>query len=327
MTTLFFSEPTLDDALRGVITELLRNGDHTNPSKGAALELRGVSIKIDNPRARLSRTVSRGKLFSCLGEFLWYLTKGDDIAFIEYYIPSYATSASANTQPTHIAPAAYGPRLFAWNGLNQFENAAKILRDKRDSRQAVIQIFDRTDTRSDNQDVPCTCTLQFLLRNNTLHMVTYMRSNDAYIGLPHDVFCFTMLQEILARRLSVELGSYTHMVGSLHLYEKDQSDARTFLTEGWQSTNDPMPNMPLGDPTASLDAVLASERTIRSGQRLDLETFAQLEHYWMDLIRLLQIFRAYKDNDRQAISSFRKGMSSPTYDPYIDEKSMRVSKP
>ena len=325
MPTLFFSEPTLDDALRGVITELLRSGDHTNPSKGAALELRGVSIKIDNPRSRLSRTVSRGKLFSCLGEFLWYLTKGNDLAFIEYYIPSYATSVGDNTHPTHIVPAGYGPRLFAWDGLNQFENAATILREKRDSRQAVIQIFDRADISPDNQGVPCTCTLQFLLRNDALHMVTYMRSNDAHIGLPHDVFSFTMLQEILAQRLSVELGSYTHMVGSLHLYERDQLAAQTFLTEGWQSTNDPMPNMPPGDPTASLNAVLAAEHAIRSGQSLDLQTYVQLEPYWIDLIRLLQVFRAYRDNNLQGISHLRQHMSSPIYDSYIGEKSIQLS--
>jgi thymidylate synthase len=37
-------------------------------------------------------------------------------------------------------------------------------------------------------------------------MVTTMRSNDAYLGLPHDVFCFTMLQEIIARSLGREIG-------------------------------------------------------------------------------------------------------------------------
>ena len=43
-------------------------------------------------------------------------------------------------------------------------------------------------------------------------MLTYMRSNDAYWGLPHDVFAFTMLQEILARSLTLELGTYKHAV-------------------------------------------------------------------------------------------------------------------
>jgi len=47
-----------------------------------------------------------------------------------------------------------------------------------------------------------------LIRNKQLHMLTNMRSNDAFWGLPHNIFSFTMIQEILARTLSVELGTY-----------------------------------------------------------------------------------------------------------------------
>ena len=63
--------------------------------------------------------------------------------------------------------------------------------------------------------------------------VHYMRLNDALVGLPHDVFCFTMLQEIVARSLSVELGGYKHAVGSLHLYKTHVDAAHQFLEEGW----------------------------------------------------------------------------------------------
>ena len=59
-----------------------------------------------------------------------------------------------------------------------------------------------------------------------------MRSNDAFKGLPHDVFCFTMLQEIFARTLGVHVGVYKHAVGSLHLYDKDRQKANQYLKEG-----------------------------------------------------------------------------------------------
>ena len=48
-----------------------------------------------------------------------------------------------------------------------------------------------------------------------------MRSNDVWWGLPYDVFQFTQLQLTLARLLDVAPGEYTHMVGSLHAYERD----------------------------------------------------------------------------------------------------------
>ena len=77
----------------------------------------------------------------------------------------------------------------------------KTLSEKPTTRQAVVQILDAEDISEQHKNVPCTCTLQFFARGRRLHMVASMRSNDAYIGLPHDVFAFTMIQEIVARAL------------------------------------------------------------------------------------------------------------------------------
>ena len=79
-----------------------------------------------------------------------------------------------------------------------------------------------------------------------------MRSNDAFLGLPHDVFCFTMLQEIVARTLSIEVGNYKHVVGSLHLYEqrmraRDDSSMRLAIAKI------AMPPMPAGNPWPRLN--------------------------------------------------------------------------
>ena len=315
MPQSFFTGGTLDDALREVLTELLDNSARIKPSRGAARELAGVLIEIANPRARLSRTASRGRIFSCLGELLWYLAGSDDLEFIRYYIKSYDGNEG---DPGHVF-GAYGPRLRSWNGIAQFANVATLLRKKRDSRRAVIQIFDRADMMED-KDIPCTCTLQFLLRDNKLHMIAHMRSNDAYVGLPHDVFSFTMLQEILCSTLAVDLGTYKHMVGSLHLYERDVEAATTFMDEGWQPTSSVMPSMPVGDPAKSIDIVLDAEQCLRGGGSLDSSIEADLDPYWMDLIRLLQVYRAFKDKDLASLLTVRGQLTSSMYEPYVQEK-------
>ena len=50
---------------------------------------------------------------------------------------------------------------------------------------------------------------------------TYMRSQSLTGLLGYDLFLFTFLQQILALELSVNLGTYTHMIGSLHAYEDE----------------------------------------------------------------------------------------------------------
>ena len=73
---MFISQETLDDALLEAYPALLkRSMDTVVATRGETAEMIGALIEITNPRARLSRSETRGKLFSSLGELLWYLSK------------------------------------------------------------------------------------------------------------------------------------------------------------------------------------------------------------------------------------------------------------
>lgn len=305
----------LDDVMRRVIEEVLERGTQISPTKGPAWELTGVLLELRNPRARLSLTVTRGRPYSCLGELCWYLAKRNDVEFISYYIPAYRDYANGNK-----IYGGYGPRLFEWKGIDQVENIKRILHRKPYTRQAVIQLFDANDIANPHNDVPCTCTLQFMVRDDKLQMFTNMRSNDVYWGLPHDIFSFTMLQELVARNLSIEMGTYKHAVGSLHLYDKDIDTAKKFLDEGWQSTKTPMPSMPSDNPQPALELFLKAESEIRKAGKFDAGKLISIDSYWMDLILLLQVFRHWKYRQRDQILRIRRKISSKVYLPFIDAK-------
>ena len=309
-TDSHISSETIDDLMRYVVERILSAGDRICPTRGSARELSGMLLEIRNPRCRISRTETRGKPFSCLGELCWYLSASNELSFICYYIPAYREYSDGS--------GGYGPRLFNWRGINQFDNVASILRSKPDSRQAVIQLFDGSDTMGESRDVPCTCTLQFMLRDNRLNLIVYMRSNDAYLGLPHDVFCFTMLQEIMARRLGVNLGTYRHMVGSLHLYKRNIPEAKEFLSEGWQPTTMCMPSMPAGDPRPHIGELLEAENSIRTTGSFDLGRLNNMNPYWADLVRVLLVFRYGHERRVEEMRELQNSMSSDVYDPYID---------
>lgn len=142
-----------------------------------------------------------------------------------------------------------------------------------------------------------------------------MRSNDAYLGLPHDVFCFTMLQEIVARSLSHEIGTYRHFVGSMHLYDRDRDHASELISEGYQSRIE-MPPMPEGDPWPAVRSVLNAEPRARAKEQFDANDLL-LDPYWSDIIRLLQVF--FETNDDR-IRSLRDSMSFRHYRPYITNR-------
>lgn len=304
------SGDTLDDIMNELLRKLLR-APKRQPTKGASYEIIGALLSLSNPRARFSRTESRSTLFSCLGELLWYLSGSNELKHIEYYIKKYRNFSDDGI----TLNGAYGRRLFYPIRASQFDTVVDILRTKSDSRQAVLQIFEASDLKKGSKDVPCTCAIQFFKRGDLLHMMTHMRSNDAFVGLPHDVFAFTMIQEIMARIISCELGWYHHSVGSLHLYETDKHRAEEYIGEGYQATI-PMPSMPLGDPRPAISWLLDVERRIRNGSREPIEA-GTVNAYWIDLARILRIKALVNDGDHAQIVSEVKSMSSSFYDSFI----------
>jgi thymidylate synthase len=318
---MHIKEATLDDLLHRVFDKVLKSKVRTNSSKGLASELMAVMLTLSNPRARFSRTERRSTLLTCLGETLWYFSGSNRLDAIEHYIPSYRSFLGLSKR-AKTAPGAYGPRIFDGKGKTQLDGIIEHLRKKNDTRQAVVQIFAAKDLGK--KDVPCTCTLQFMARGGRLHMMTSMRSNDAYRGLPHDVFAFTWLEEVVARSISLELGHYHHAVGSLHLYERDNRGAREFLNEGWQEKM-AMPSMPTGDPWPSIAWLLAAEHSIRTGE-LSPAVGGGLDPYWTDLARLLRIHSLLKTGNLREIVTEKNAMASPVYDAFIRAKT-RVTVP
>lgn len=289
---------------------LLKTPDRNRGTRGNTVELLGVAIRLRKPRARLSRSEDRGHPFSALGELLWYLAGRDDLEFIQEYIPQYKKEADEG-----VLHGAYGPRLMGTkNSINQLQNVTDLLRERPGSRRAVVQLFDAKDLTENYREIPCTTTLQFHLRDGALHLTASMRSNDAYLGLPHDVFCFTMLQEMMARRLGAMVGQYFHYAGSMHVYDDHVDGVRRYVDEGIQQTVE-MPAMPEGDPFTCVDALLQAEAKIRRGKELKAaEVFG--EPYWADILRLLQVFWASGQPER--LDTLKAEFASPIYREYLE---------
>jgi thymidylate synthase len=125
---------------------------------------------------------------------------------------------------------AYGPKF-----VEQLSYVIHTLTKDPDSRQAIINIW--RERPGPSKDIPCTLSFQFFIRDHMVEMITTMRSNDVFLGLPYDLFNFTMIQNLVANMLEFStgvqygLGQYVHQVGSLHVYEKHYEAVRKILNE------------------------------------------------------------------------------------------------
>lgn len=288
---------SFDDLLRQIYLKLLggKGVDEVDTTKGRSLEVFAVHMELTNPRARISRSIQRARIFSAIGEFLWYMSGSGSLDQISYYVKGYSEFSDDGL----TLNGAYGPRIFsnAGEASSTWHKAVSRLRGEktRETRNAVIPIAKKEYFLSQTKDKPCTCTLQFFLRRRVLHLQVHMRSNDVYLGLPHDIFAFTMLQEITAREVGAGLGTYIHSVGSLHLYADPRLDmldhresAQKYLDEGLYS-HQAMPPMPQGSQMGHIGVVLLAERELRQGN-LEFQTPEGLPAYWQDIITLLRAY-------------------------------------
>ena len=108
--------------------------------------------------------------------------------------------------------SAYGPRI-----LGQVEAVIAELRRDPLSRRCAL-IVGRPEECATAR-LPCTTTVQFLLRGGRLHAMVALRSSDAVWGLPYDVVQFGALVMAVAHLVSAAPGKMHLTLGSAHVYE------------------------------------------------------------------------------------------------------------
>jgi thymidylate synthase len=193
----------------------LKNAQEVRGTK----ELNNYSFVLTNLDNNVINIRNISKSYIC-GELLWYALGRNDVAFINKFAGLWVRISDDGV----TSYSAYGDIVFKRHGFNQVEKIIQLLCDDPESRRAVINFNVPNENVIKTKDEICTIALQFMIRDGKLNCTGVMRSNDVWYGLPYDVIFFTELTKYIARRLHVEVGTYTHTVISLHAYERNYED-------------------------------------------------------------------------------------------------------
>lgn len=128
-----------------------------------------------------------------------------------------------------ITNSNYGWCIFSEENFNQYDNCKNSLLKDKQTRQAVM-IYNRPSMHIDynengRYDFICTYTHQFFIRNNRLHSIYSMRSNDLIYGFFNDFAWASyvhikMYNELKSIYTNLENGELTWIANSLHIYER-----------------------------------------------------------------------------------------------------------
>lgn len=158
-------------------------------------------------------------------EAAWIVSGNNRLGFLTEVMKTYANYSDNGL----TLEGAYGPKV-----IDQLNYVVDSIENDNDTRQAVINVWRERPRPS--KDIPCTLSMQFLLRKNEegqnrLNMVTTMRSNDIVLGYTYDVYTFSMVAnavrlQLQERGIDIPLdddGKFGDLYvnpGSLHIYER-----------------------------------------------------------------------------------------------------------
>lgn len=136
------------------------------------------------------------------------------------------------TNPGDVVTVAYGYRWRKHFGRDQLGKLIKLLQTDPSSRHGVIVTWDPSSDGlggTSKSNVPCPYTFTVNIIAGRLNLLNVVRSNDMILGFPHDVPGFAMLQMILAQKLAVRPGIYTHTIANAHVYDSHYEAAQTMI--------------------------------------------------------------------------------------------------
>ena len=212
---------TTNEAYARIVGDLM-SADQCGTRGGETREIMSVTVRSDDPRQRLFIRDGYNLAFQ-LQEAIAYWT-GQNPG----HVHRYNTNMERFMTDGKLEGSAYG-RYLRHIPHDQIDRVINQLRENPETRQAIINFHQSGVERYDGPDVACTVYMQFLIRNNELHVITSMRSQDMLWGYPYDVHNFQWIQEVVAGILDVDLGTYTHRMNSCHYYtefEKKIIDSR-----------------------------------------------------------------------------------------------------
>ena len=156
-------------------------------------------------------------------EAYWILTGDDRVETISPYNKRIADFSDDGK--TFFG--AYGPKI-----RGQLDYVVEKLLQDSSSRQAGLTIW--RENPPPTKDIPCTIAVFFNIRDGKLNCHNFMRSSDIWLGIPYDVFNFSMLSHLVCASLNskgcaVTPGTLYLTAASSHLYERNFEAAHECL--------------------------------------------------------------------------------------------------
>lgn len=222
--------PTATEAWLNSLVDIAK-GNRVSPRGKPTFEVPQRTLTVDmlHPVVVLPERKLNYKFMAA--EAYWILTGDDRVETIAPYNPNISAFSDDGVKFF----GAYGPKI-----MGQIDYVVNKLVEDRDSRQAGLTIWRENPPAT--KDVPCTVAMFFSIRERAVNCHVFMRSSDIWLGVPYDVFNFSMVAYMVCAKIKTALfragrpdtlypGTLFLTAASAHLYETNLEAATAILSQ------------------------------------------------------------------------------------------------
>ncbi len=237
-----------------LLSDIIAVGRDVSPRGKLTRELpqRTIIVEMERPVLTVAARALNYKFMAA--EAYWILTGDNRVETIAPYNKRIADFSDDG----QVFFGAYGPKV-----IEQLPYVVSTLAKDPDSRQAGLTLW--RESPAATKDVPCTVAMFFGIRNGRLNNHVFMRSSDAWLGIPYDVCNFSMVAHLVCSLINEQVktadvqrivtpGALYLTAASSHLYEPNWEQA-TACIEAGSSKQHPTPNFWAHPPKFLIDTL------------------------------------------------------------------------
>ena len=211
-------KPSVRASFEHLVEKILKDGEEMITEDGQRCkEIRNTVIEITNPKLKsISPKYPLGK--KAVEQYTNNLLYGSENVF------SYD----------------YNERLCRYplehKKINQIDFIVDKLKEQPNSRRCVAITWqpniDIEVSKKERGSVPCLQFVQFVIRNNKLYQTVLFRSNDLMVAYHANAIGLISLGEMVAEKVGVDYGTYTHHSVSMHIYvDRDKDYIKKYFND------------------------------------------------------------------------------------------------
>jgi len=219
-----------DKVYQDLVKEILTEGyEHYHErSDFTCKAIAGAHFKLDLSKGFPLLSLRKLPLKIFVAEQLWFLMGENDPAWLRPFTKIWDDFIEEDGKVT-----SYGYRWRKHFGRDQLAELIKHLKEKPGSRHGVVIAWDPKEdglTAKPKKNVPCLFAFTVNIIGGRVCLHNIIRSQDVFLGLPHDVAGFAFLQHVIAQELGLPVGTYSHSISNAHFYS-DQYQAAKELAQ------------------------------------------------------------------------------------------------